>query len=396
MIRRILLYVIFLWMGGYFSSVLHLGKIAYYLIAVALIMLLLFTSFKRETPRLNVIYIILFAIGVVASMFMAMIYHDQSLLSTTISQRPVYFLACFFVWWKIGLSEEELFPMLRVLTIITLVVFLLSLFQPQWFLSQSIIENFAKRPDNSTDVLCFMPGHLYALLYLFYLLQRLPDNPNRKDWLIVFAILGMFFVYQNRSTLIYLGIIMVYFIMKNRRSIGKNDWVIIMLATIVVLFFGLSYIRNISQSLIGETQEQLDDEEYNRRIALRFYLFEYNKGSIVRTLFGNGQPASDTEYLEEMIEGNEEGAFWSDLGFIGDWFLFGMLPILALLIMSFNVFRYPYPQYLKYLFASFLLVPTIHTFSGNNAHVFYFSLVIYLVCLNEYNLKHNDDSLANA
>jgi hypothetical protein len=34
------------------------------------------------------------------------------------------------------------------------------------------------------------------------------------------------------------------------------------------------------------------------------------------------------------------------------------------------------------------MVPTIHTFSGNNMYVFYMSLVIYLVCLNEYKLEN--------
>lgn len=104
----------------------------------------------------------------------------------------------------------------------------------------------------------------------------------------------------------------------------------------------------------------------------------------------------DTDYLDEMIEGNEEGAYWSDLGFVGDWFLFGIIPIVAILIMAIKVFRYPYPPYLKYLFASFLLVPTIHTFSGNNMHVFYFSLVMYLVCLNEYELEYNDGFMTDA
>lgn len=378
-------------MGGYLAPIFRVNPIANYLIAFAIITLLLFAGLQKETPRLNLTYIILFGIGIVLSMFMAMIYHDQSLLGTAIAQRSIYFLACFWVWWKIGLSEEELFPMFRVMTILTLVVFAISLFQPQWFLSQAAIEQYVKRAETSTDVLCFMPGHLYVLLYLFYLLQQLSENYNRKGWLIVFAILGMFFIYQNRSTLIYLGVIMVYFVIKNRRGIGKNGRIIITLAAITVLLFGLPYIRTISKSLIGETQEQMEDEEYVRKVAFQYYVLDYNEGDILRILFGNGQPAKDSEYLLEMREDRED-LFWSDLGFIGDWFLYGMLPIVALLLMAFNVFRYPHPQYLKYLFVSFLLVPTIHTFSGNNMHVFYFSLVMYLVCLNEYRLKYDDSS----
>lgn len=378
-------------MGGYFVPLIHVNAITNYIISAVLIILLLFAGLQKESPRLNLTYIILFGLGIVLSMFMAMIYHDQSLLGTAISQRPIYFLACYFVWWKIGLTEEELFPMFRMLTIVTLVVFAISLFQPQWFLSQAAIEQYVKRAETTTDVLCFIPGHLYVLLYLFYLLQQLADNYNRKDWLIVFAILSMFFIYQNRSTLIYLGVIMVYFVIKNRRAIGKNGRIMISLAAIVVLLFGLPYIRTISQSLIGETQEQLEDEEYVRKVAFQYYVLEYNEGDIPRILFGNGQPSKDSEYLIEMREDRED-LFLSDLGFIGDWFLFGMLPIVALLLMAFNVFRYPHPQYLKYLFVSFLLVPTIHTFSGNNMHVFYFSLVMYLVCLNEYRLKYDDSS----
>lgn len=383
-----MLYMTFLWMGGYLSPFVHTDAIQYYLIAVGIIVLLLFIGLQKETPRLNVSYIIFFAIGIVMSMFMAMIYHDQSLLSTAISQRMMYFLACFFVWWKIGLKEEELFPMFRILTIATLVLFFSSLYAPQWFISQARIEEFEKKSLYSTDVLCFMPGHLYVLLYLFYLLQELPERFSKIDWGIVLATLGMFFIYQNRSTLIYLVVIMLYFVVKNRKLIGTGGRAVMIISVILVLLFGLSSIRTITKSLIGETQEQLDDNEYARKVALQYYVLEYNEGSIPRSLFGNGQPTTSSEYLLEMHEGHERGAHWSDLGFIGDWFLFGIIPIIALLMMTYKVFRYPFPTYLKYLFASFVMVPTIHTFSGNNMYVFYMSLVIYLVCLNEYKLEN--------
>lgn len=375
-------------MGNYFAPVVQVSPIANYIISIVIIVLLLFTGMQKESPRLNVTYIILFGIGIVLSMLMAMIYHDQSLLGTAISQRPLYFMLCFFVWWKIGLTEDELFPILRVLTILTLFLFTISLFEPQLFMSQTTIEKFYSKQSTSTDVLCFMPGHLYVLLYLFYLLQNLQENFSRMDWLIVFASLGMFFIFQNRSTLIYLAVIMVYFLVKNRKRFSHHGRGIVVLSVIFVLLIGLPYIRTISESLITETQLQLEDDEYNRKIALQYYLFDYNEGSIVKMIFGNGQPTTGSDYFEDMVEGNEQGAYWSDLGFIGDWFLFGVIPIITLLIMAYKVFRYPYPQYLKYLFASFLLVPTIHTFSGNNMHVFYFSLVMYLVCLNEYRLKY--------
>ena len=372
MLKKVIIYLTFMWLGGYLSPLFHLDAVVDYLISMALIVLLFFSRIQKEVPRLNVTYIILFAAGIAGSMFMAMIYHNQSLLGTAISQRPIYFLLCFFIWWKIGLTEEDLFPMLRVLTIITLIVFTVSLFKPQWFLSSASIEKFLSKQDTSTDVLCFMPGHLYAIIYLFYLLQSLPERFSKMDWVIVLATLGMFFVYQNRSTLIYLGIILLYFVIKNRSAIGKGGRITIILSMVVILLFGLPYIRTIAKSLIGETQEQLEDDEYARKVAFQYYVYDYNAGSIPRMLLGNGQPTSGSEYLLDMHEGRDRGADWSDLGFIGDWFLFGIVPIIAILLMMYKVFRYQFPMYLKYLFMSFLLVPTIHTFSANVFHVFYF------------------------
>ena len=278
------------------------------------------------------------------------------------------------------------------MTIITLIMFTLSLFEPHWFLSEETIDKFSKRPDNSTDVLCYIPGFLFSILYLFYLLQSLSNNFSKKDWILVAAILGMFFIYQNRSTLIYLAVIMLYFMIKNRAEFGKRGRIVILLSILIVMVFGFQYVRTVTNALIGETQEQLDDDDYARKVAFQYYVFDYNKGSIIRALFGNGQPTKGSEYIEEMNEGHEMGAHWSDLGFIGDWFLFGILPIIALLIMMFKVFRYPFPQYLKYLFASFLMMPTIHSFAGNNMEAFYFSLVIYFVCLNEYEITLMNES----
>lgn len=387
MLKKVILYLTFMWLGGYLSPLFHVNAVVDYLIPMALIVLLLFSRIQKEVPRLNVTYIILFAVGIVGSMFMAMIYHYQPLLGTAISQRPIYFLLCFFIWWKIGLTEDDLFPMLRILTIITLVTFTLSLFEPQWFLSNEAIEKHLSRKDTSTDVLCFMPGHLYAILYLFYLLQSIPERFSKMDWAIVLATLAMFYVYQNRSTLIYLGIILLYFVIKNRSKIGRGGRMTVVLSAIVVLLFGFPYIRTIAKSLIGETQEQLADDEYARKVAFQYYVFDYNKGSIPRILFGNGQPTNGSEYIVEMQEGHEMGAHWTDIGFVGDWFLYGMLPIVAILIMAYKVFRYSFPQYLKYLFASFIIVPTIHSFSGTNYYAFYFSIVMYLVCYNENRLS---------
>ena len=177
--------------------------------------------------------------------------------------------------------------------------------------------------------------------------------------------------------------------MRNRSAFGQRGRLFVIITALIVMLLGWTSIQRIANSLIGETQEQLDNDNYARRVALRYYVFDYNEGSVPKMLFGNGQPASGSDYVKDMLVANEMGAYWSDIGLIGDWFLFGIIPIISILLMAFKVFKYPFPMYLKYLFASFLIVPTIHSFSESNVRAFYFSIIIYLVCLNEQKLYSN-------
>lgn len=340
----------------------------------------------------NTIYIWLLIVVMVISAFVPWIDYGQDLINTLISQRFNYYILFALVLYAIQPDEKELLYIFKICARLSVVMFVLGIFFPNWFVDVTKVKEMlvSRAESGSTDIGIGCPGFGLLVMYFFFCCGKLLQNPRTKDILELMVLLGVIIAVQNRSTL--LGALPVFgWCMFRMRSRNK---LLVYICIGTLLIIAIPYIQIIYNSLVEETQLQLDDDNYNRWQALSFYLVEM-KTKLYHYLIGNGVWSISGEYTRLMVAAQTfRGCYISDIGILGTFFYYGIIPL-------FIIYRYCYvalkdkkvPTAMKWYAIWIICVPTIHpylmlTADGNAIIAFFFYFVTYYSQRNEY-INHN-------
>lgn len=241
----------------------------------------------------------------------------------------------------------------------------------------------------STDVGYTSIGFNAAVFWCLYKCASLRNAPTKYDVIECLIFIFYFIAQQNRSTLIGIIPIFVYSIIKLR----SRYRIMYLFFLTIILISVLPFMKNIYASLVNETEIQLSDEKYNRWQSLSFYLFEM-KTNIFNYILGNGMWSRSGEYLNIMVNAQESrGTFISDLGLLGTFYYYGILPIFIMYRFCIIAIK-RCPLYLKYYAVFIIVVPTIQSFLLLNTSTnILFCIFFYLVIYTER--YHNDKSIIN-
>ena len=340
----------------------------------------------------NTIYIWLLMVVMVISAFVPWIDYGQDLINTLISQRFNYYILFALVLYAIRPDEEELLYIFKICARLSVVMFVLGIFFPTWFVDVTKVKEMlvSRAESGSTDIGIGCPGFGLLVMYFFFCCGKLLQSPRTKDILELMVFLGVIIAVQNRSTI--LGALPVFgWCMFRMRSRNKP---LVYICIGILLIIAIPYILIIYNSLVEETQLQLDDDNYNRWQDLRFYLVEM-KTKLYHYLIGNGVWSISGEYTKLMLAAQTyRGCYISDIGILGTFFYYGIIPL-------FIIYRYCYvalkdkkvPTAMKWYAIWIICVPTIHpylmlTADGNAIIAFFFYFVTYYSQKNEY-INHN-------
>lgn len=335
-----------------------------------------FTLFWRERQinrlfahrNIKLIFYVFF--GVFFSSISAIYYHDENLFQVLIAQRQTYNLMFFPLFLYIKPSLTEIEDATKKLAIIAVVLFAISIKYPLLFMTQ---EYYLYSINHTTNIGANTPGIFFILIYLYFLLEKI----TRKFSLKLFFEIAFYFViiilYQNRSTLIGVSVAYIFVLFKI-----SNQYKYFTIGFIIIIFvFVFSQFAHILQSLSDETLDQINNPNYARWNALRFFLFDY-QGNLFVMIFGNGTPTIGSQFLNNLLYASEtKGAFVSDIGLLGMYYYYGIIPLTVIYYMIFKVLLIrSYPFFLKFLSLHILLVPTIFEFAWGGALLF--SIIFYL------------------
>ena len=333
---------------------------------------------QPSIPGINTIMIVI-AVCLVISPLVPYFYYNQSYLGTIISQRFNYAIFLLPVIARIRPTEEELFKPMRVCSYITIAFFVLSIFMPDFFIDQESVEKMmnAKEKRESTDIGTNVAGIPLATFYFFYKLTIFFGKYTKKDVWECLALLSFFIAYQNRSTLIGLAPLLAYVFYRIIKAKKGKAALLIFCA----LLIAGPVLLILWQSLAQETEEQIGNENYPRILAIQYYVIEA-KDSVIKIIFGNGVWTGNSLYTK-LVESWPKNIFVSDIGLLGTYFYYGILPLIILYrYVFYTLFKDKMPVYLRYYSLWIMLVPTIHTFliisvPSNLIFVLYFYLVLY-------------------
>lgn len=318
-------------------------------------------------------------LGIVLSMIPAWLYYEQGFSTSIIAYRRQTLWLTIPVLLRIAPSEDDIVGAVKVIVLLIWGVLLMRMFAPGLlYVNEDVLEEYQE-----TGYYGYIIGFTLAVIPLYYSVERVLSNGlgNKKDifWIVVcFALL---FVMRNRSILFASSVVILLSLLRIQ---SRNKPIIIFMAALVVGLF-LSATYDIWMALLSRTQMDLFDEEYNRNVAYTYFLTEANQ-HLLQYFLGHGYISSHVSSLVENLQ--MRGIYNSDVGFVGFWNEYGILPIIAFTYMSFRaMFDKAMPSYVGMIGLTILLcAPTISYF-GHIAHSITFMIMYVLICYYQHQSK---------
>lgn len=309
-------------------------------------------------------------VGIILSTIPCYLYWGQSFYQSILTYKGQYTWIIIPALFVISPQEKELIKALKILFFLMLVDYLGKFYAPQIFLSENDKIHMLK---GETD---FTVGgyELMAVLFCYYL-QKIRANFDFTSLFYVFLIFAFIFCMQNRSTLfpcvLFLGITLLSMKSKYRLPI-----------LVVICCFAFYVFTKTAETwiaLIEQTESEASNEEYARNMSYAYFLNDYSPNWLC-DIFGNGFISANTNSIFADLLASQ--ITQSDVGFIGFWNQFGIIPIISFILLPVIAFKVRgIPYYLK-LVAAFTLIcsPTI-SYYGSRYHAIVFVLLYYLLFL---------------
>lgn len=216
-------------------------------------------------------------------------------------------------------------------------------------------------------------------------LARIPIAGFGFIYLAYFLTLNKFVVYRKRKMLVLAGFLLLCicatlarqviavclllglnFLMSRRKLLPRLIILGVIGTVLIVVLPNISYV----QKLIEQTQSDQQDYRDNVRVLSGTYFLTVFSPDALSRVFGNGEPAmKKSNYGKEAQRLKDDFGFYtSDVGFVGTYAKFGILFILAWVVLSIKSFRARMPRdkvYGKY-FIAFILLTGLSSSTSDN------------------------------
>lgn len=353
---------------GYLSPDVYLVlTLGYLLFSYVLFPERKFTYFsKRLIPFWLVV------IGIVLSVIPAWIFHNQSILQSLVTYRAQLLWLVVPILLRLRPSLREVNRSCLIFTAALLVLTILHSLMPSLFvISETEMEKLMMQDETGTYLL---QGFTIPVIPMTIALQKLGQRYQARDLLIVAFCFVVLFVQENRTSLFasifMVGIMFVY-------SKYKYKYVVMVAMGVLAGIFVWSTITTW-MALIEETIIQVGDADYNRNKALLYFLSPLANPSWATYVLGNGFLSAHASQL--MATMMAEGVYNSDVGFVGFWNQFGLLPIVGFFLL---IIRWGFcnkQAIMPKLLALFLTITSITIgYYGQTSHLLFFALAYYLM-----------------
>ena len=308
--------------------------------------------------------------GVFLSMLPANYFFNQSISQSLITYRSQLLLLQIPVLFKIAPTKAEIIKATMWFAAFLWVIYFMQLNNP--YIINYDVEAIERSLIRGETLL--LPGFVFVAIPLFYYLSNIKEQFDFKSLAIVFVCFLFLFFQQNRSILFSVTALIGWTMLSIK---NKNKWLVVL--TMAVIVVAMAYITvDVWNALFEETTIQVEDEEYNRNKAYRYFLFEASP-NIWCYIFGNGFLSSHaTSHMQDMMA---LGVYNSDVGFIGYWNQFGIIPIIVFLFMLISaVFKRRKSHFVRCWSLQILICGLTVSYWGSY-YLLYMSLFYYLFYL---------------
>ena len=297
--------------------------------------------------------VLLIGLGVLISFIPARVLYGQSFPQSLISSRFMLALIALPAIGTVRPDRKELekaiiWFSLILLTFACLDALGLPLIDRQFFIDD---EHPNRELIDSDSYVMLLPGFQFVVVSLFFFLDRLKRGWNLYDLAGAIFFIGAIFLLQNRTILFISALVFAYTFLTIQGSTRRQTYLFRSLSVVII---GVMIVTTIPHwiRLFTETASQLGNSDYNRILAYSYFLFQACP-SWVYYLTGTGFiSANASSVMQDLMA---SGIYNSDVGFVGFWNYYGILPIIAVVTSAVYGFRKDSPFYVKFN-AFFMLV----------------------------------------
>lgn len=304
-----------------------------------------------------------FLFGVFLSFIPALIYYGQSFVQSFFTYRHFFDLVAFPILIALRPNEKEMRASLYAFSVLYLLLCLVVT-----FIAPGLIVLPEKRElVNVGDYVHVLPGVRHVFVAFIFALHRAIRQGNVKNYGWVLFLFLVLFISQNRTSLIASIFVFAFIFLSMKMSIRKLIMIAVLSVSAVLM---LIYTADQWVSLYNETVSQLNNPEYNR---IKSLLYMTGRRDFLRYLLGDGFISANVNPIIHFLQ--EGGIDHSDVGLLGMWHQFGVIPVITVLVITFKGFS-PGKSFLVKASAIYTLVGAM-TLS-------YFAFGETLLCLSCY------------
>ncbi|MBO7637155.1 MAG: hypothetical protein J6S89_11335 [Paludibacteraceae bacterium] len=324
--------------------------------------------------------------GIFLSMIPAYMYFDQSFVQSLMTYRVQYFWVMLPLLLYIRPDIENIIHPLNLFSFLfVLTAYIRTRIAPELFLFNETVLERLTYTDYYAEELVHGSGILLLLIPLYYYVNDLREEMTIKNILYVVLYLVAFLILQNRSTLFIVVLVIGYAIIMNKSS---NHTSLLLLALIGGMGF-YYFTIDTWNALFNETIENLNDKDYNRVMGFYYFIYEANSHMLTYIL-GNGYlSAHSTSQMQDFME---KGIYNADLGFIGYWNQFGIIPIIVFVTYIIKAIRNEFcPFYVKAIGFHIIACSMTLSYFSFLHNILWFSLFYYLYVYHTENIEYEED-----
>lgn len=296
---------------------------AYYLLFFFAIIYIVSNRDKYDN-QLFTLPILLLLLSGFMSTFSATLFWDQSMFDSI--KTIIFFLgySLFYLVAVIRLNARDIEKIVIIIGILYILLYFISFFS----FPKPMFGNIWWG-DNRGFQRIVLPGVGFLFFFSFYSLNRYFYH-RQFGWLIIFSITFLSIIMTlTRQWIAISFVFLALFAIRKSKYLNK----IIIILFISSIFFVITQM-NFYKILINRTISETSNIEDNIRTkSADFYLFHFSPNLFTK-VFGNGAPYMDSNYGYYMKQLEAvEGLYTSDIGYIGLYSKFGLLAIIAYLLI---------------------------------------------------------------
>ena len=211
-------------------------------------------------------------------------------------------------------------------------------------------ENPKKLIDEDSFVM-LLPGFHWVGISLFFCLDRLKKVFSARNLLLSLFFFAAVFLLQNR-TMLFISAIFVAYTFFSVKGRTPQQTAVIRYGTLLIIAVIIGVTIPQWVKLIQETSSQLGNDQYNRILAYNYFLFQACPSAPYYFTGTGFISAKSSSIMKDLMNA---GIYNSDVGFIGLWNYYGILPIIAIVAIAIMGLKKGTPLYIKFN-ALFILI----------------------------------------